>query len=103
MGRNTGQTAQSSYPILDDSVRFAEQHVGEVLHTPGSGDGQNYRFIVRAAGRFGNGARSSGIMEVTANTRREAELKRLQAVALRVADYLQERIEAESVLPIAAE
>lgn len=103
MGGINETKAQASYPILDDSVRFAEQHVGEVLHTPGSGDGENYRFIVRTAGRFGNGARSSGITEVTANTRREAELKRLRAVALRVADYLQERIEAERAVPVAAE
>ncbi|MXN66576.1 hypothetical protein GR183_16795 [Stappia sp. GBMRC 2046] len=103
MGGNTETKVPASYPILDDSVRFAEQHVGEILHTPGSGDGENYRFIVRAAGRFGNGARSSGITEVTAQSRREAELKRLQAVALRIADYLQERIEAECAVSIAAE
>jgi hypothetical protein len=84
-------------PTLDDSLRFAEQHVGDILHTPQASDGGLYRFVVRTAGRFGNGAHSSGISEVIAFSRREAELKRLHAVAVSVANYLSERIEAEAV------
>lgn len=83
-------------PTLDDSLRFAEQHVGDILHTPRSPDGAAYRFIVRGMGRFGNGARSSRPSEVLAATRREAELKRLHAVATSIAQYLEERIAAES-------
>lgn len=83
-------------PTLDDSLRFAEQHVGEILHTPMAADGGVYRFIVRTAGRFGNGAQSSNVREITAGSRREAELKRLHAVAVNVAAFLQERIDAET-------
>jgi hypothetical protein len=83
-------------PTLDDSLRFAEQHVGDILHTPKSPDGAAYRFIVRGAGRFGNGARSGRPNEVLATTRREAELRRLHAVAQSIAMYLEERIEAEA-------
>jgi hypothetical protein len=83
-------------PTLDDSLRFAEQHVGDILHTPRSPDGAAYRFIVRGTGRFGNGARSSRPSEVLAATRREAELKRLHAVATSIAQYLEERIAAEA-------
>ncbi len=82
-------------PTLDASLRFAEQHVGEILHTPRSPDGGVYRFIVRNAGRFGDGARSSATSEILAYTRREAELKRLHAVAVNIARYLEERIQLE--------
>ncbi|WP_186388915.1 MULTISPECIES: hypothetical protein [unclassified Stappia] len=90
-----------SLPTLNDSLRFAEQHVGDILYTPRSPDGAAYRFIVRGSGRFGNGARSSRPCEVLAATRREAELRRLHAVATSIAQYLEERIAAES--PLAAE
>uniref|UniRef100_UPI003BAB325A hypothetical protein n=1 Tax=Stappia sp. TaxID=1870903 RepID=UPI003BAB325A len=83
-------------PTLDDSLRFAEQHVGDIMHTPRSPDGAAYRFIVRGTGRFGNGARSGRPNEVVATTRREAELKRLHAVATSIALYLEERIAAET-------
>jgi hypothetical protein len=86
----------SSLPTLNDSLRFAEQHVGDILHTPKSPDGAAYRFIVRGTGRFGNGARSGSPSEVLAATRREAELRRLHAVATSIAQYLEERIEAET-------
>ena len=65
-------------------------------HTPRSPDGAAYRFIVRGTGRFGNGARSGRPNEVVATTRREAELKRLHAVATSIALYLEERIAAET-------
>ena len=87
---------RSAVPTLEDSLRFAEQHVGAILHTPLSRDGGAYRFIVHTAGRFGNGAQSSRVLEVTAGTRREAELKRLHAVATSIAAYLKERIDAEA-------
>ncbi|WP_349359231.1 hypothetical protein [Stappia sp.] len=87
---------ETALPTLDDSLRFAEQHVGDILYTPKSPDGAPYRFIVRGAGRFGNGARSSRPSEVLATTRREAELRRLHAVATSIAHYLEERIEAEA-------
>jgi hypothetical protein len=86
----------NAMPTLDDSLRFAEQHVGDILHTPKSRDGAAYRFIVRGTGRFGDGARSGSPSEVLAATRREAELRRLHAVATSIASYLEERIEAES-------
>ena len=87
---------ENALPTLDDSLRFAEQHVGDILYTPKSPDGAPYRFIVRATGRFGNGAISSPANEVLATTRREAELRRLHAVATSIASYLEERIAAES-------
>ncbi|WP_093810281.1 hypothetical protein [Stappia sp. ES.058] len=89
---------QNALPTLDDSLRFAEQHVGDILHTPKSRDGAAYRFIVRGTGRFGDGARSSSPSEVLAATRREAELRRLHAVATSIASYLEERIKAEAPL-----
>ncbi|MBA5775894.1 hypothetical protein H2509_02000 [Stappia sp. F7233] len=87
---------RATTPTLDDSLRFAEQHVGEILHTPMAADGGLYRFIVRTAGRFGNGALSSNVREIVAGSRREAELKRLHAVALNIAAFLEERIDAEA-------
>ena len=92
----TLRRASTAMPTLDDSLRFAEQHVGDILHTPKSRDGAAYRFIVRGTGRFGDGARSGSPSEVLARTRREAELRRLHAVATSIASYLEERIEAES-------
>lgn len=86
---------QLALPTLDDSLRFAERHVGDILHTPKSPDGAAYRFIVRGPGRFGEGARSGRAIEIVAMTRREAELKRLHAVATSIAQYLEERIAAE--------
>ncbi|MBL6430795.1 MAG: hypothetical protein HPM95_04735 [Alphaproteobacteria bacterium] len=50
---------------------------------------------MRGTGRFGT-ARSGSLSEVLAATRREAELRRLHAVATSIASYLEERIEAES-------
>jgi hypothetical protein len=94
----SSKASRTANPTLDDSLRFAEQHVGDILHTPKSRDGAAYRFIVRGIGRFGDGARSGSPSEVLAATRREAELRRLHAVATSIASYLEERIEAETPL-----